>query len=121
MILVIRAGDRGGSAEAGERGAASARGQRPRADRQLGLINQLRHAIERVAPTNSRVLISGPAGSGKEVLARLIHARSRRSPGPFLVLNCASMSPERMEVELFGMEGPLERGGTQGGHFRGGA
>jgi two-component system nitrogen regulation response regulator NtrX len=72
------------------------------------LINQLRHAIERVAPTNSRVLISGPAGSGKEVLARLIHARSRRSPGPFLVLNCASMSSERMEVELFGMEGPLE-------------
>ena len=61
-----------------------------------------------MAPTNSRVLISGPAGSGKEVLARLIHARSRRSPGPFLVLNCASMSPERMEVELFGMEGPLE-------------
>ena len=72
------------------------------------LINQLRQAIERVAPTNSRVLISGPAGSGKEVLARLIHSRSRRSSGPFAVLNCASMSPERMEVELFGIEGPLE-------------
>jgi two-component system, NtrC family, nitrogen regulation response regulator NtrX len=71
-------------------------------------INQLRHSIDRVAPTNSRVLISGPAGSGKEVLARLIHARSRRSSGPFVVLNCASMSPERMEVELFGVEGLAE-------------
>ena len=75
---------------------------------QSALINQLRHSIDRVAPTNSRVLISGPAGSGKEVLARLIHARSRRAPGPIVVLNCASMSPERMEVELFGVEGPAE-------------
>lgn len=75
---------------------------------QSTLINQLRHSIDRVAPTNSRVLISGPAGSGKEVLARLIHARSRRSSGPFVVLNCASMSPERMEVELFGVEGSAE-------------
>jgi two-component system, NtrC family, nitrogen regulation response regulator NtrX len=75
---------------------------------QSTLINQLRHSIDRVAPTNSRVLISGPAGSGKEVLARLIHARSRRASGPFVVLNCASMSPERMEVELFGVEGSAE-------------
>jgi two-component system nitrogen regulation response regulator NtrX len=75
---------------------------------QSTLINQLRHSIDRVAPTNSRVLISGPAGSGKEVLARLIHTRSRRSSGPFIVLNCASMSPERMEVELFGVEGLAE-------------
>jgi two-component system, NtrC family, nitrogen regulation response regulator NtrX len=75
---------------------------------QSALINQLRHSIERVAPTNSRVLISGAAGSGKEVLARLIHARSRRASGPFVVLNCASMSPERMEVELFGVEGSIK-------------
>ena len=75
---------------------------------QSALINQLRHSIDRVAPTNSRVLISGPAGSGKEVLARLIHARSRRASGPFVVLNCASMSPARMEVELFGVEGSAE-------------
>jgi two-component system, NtrC family, nitrogen regulation response regulator NtrX len=74
------------------------------------LINQLRQAIDRVAPTNSRVLIAGPAGSGKEVVARLIHARSRRSSGPFVVLNCASMAPERMEVELFGVERPQEGG-----------
>ena len=70
------------------------------------LVNQLRQAIERVAPTNSRVLITGPAGSGKEVVARTIHARSRRGSGPFVVVNCAAMAPERMEVELFGVEGP---------------
>jgi two-component system nitrogen regulation response regulator NtrX len=67
-------------------------------------INQLRQSVERVAPTNSRVLISGPAGSGKELVARLIHHRSRRSGGPFVVLNCASITPDRMESELFGVE-----------------
>ena len=74
------------------------------------VVHQLRQAIERVAPTNSRVLITGPAGSGKEVVARLIHLRSRRAQGPFVVLNCASMAPERMEVELFGVEGPMADG-----------
>jgi two-component system nitrogen regulation response regulator NtrX len=64
----------------------------------------VRHAIDRVAPTNSRVLISGPPGSGKEVVARLLHARSRRSAGPFIVVNAATMAPERMEAELFGVE-----------------
>jgi two-component system nitrogen regulation response regulator NtrX len=75
---------------------------------QSSIIGHLRHAIDRVAPTNSRVLITGPAGSGKEVIARLIHARSRRASGPFVVVNCASMVPERMEVELFGVEGPMD-------------
>ena len=46
-------------------------------------LNQLRHAIEKVAPTGSRVLISGPAGAGKEIAARLLHNRSRRAKGPF--------------------------------------
>ncbi|MBL8659435.1 MAG: sigma-54-dependent Fis family transcriptional regulator [Rhodospirillales bacterium] len=68
------------------------------------VVQQLRQAVDRVAPTNSRVLISGPAGSGKEVVARLIHLSSRRAQGPFVVVNCASMAPERMEVELFGVE-----------------
>jgi two-component system nitrogen regulation response regulator NtrX len=67
-------------------------------------VREVQQAIERVAPANSRVLISGPAGAGKEVVARLVHARSRRADGPFVVLNCATMQPERMEVELFGTE-----------------
>lgn len=67
-------------------------------------IGAVRAAIERVAPTGSRVLISGPAGSGKEVAARMIHARSRRADGPFLVLNCATLNPGRFEEELFGLE-----------------
>jgi len=67
-------------------------------------INAVRQAIERVAPTGSRVFIAGPPGTGKEVVARLLHARSRRANGPFVVLNCATMSPDRMETELFGTE-----------------
>jgi two-component system nitrogen regulation response regulator NtrX len=67
-------------------------------------ILQLRMAIERVAPTGSRVLFSGPPGSGKEVAARLLHKRSKRASGPFVVLNCATMHPDRLESELFGME-----------------
>ncbi|HZU91509.1 MAG TPA: sigma-54 dependent transcriptional regulator [Stellaceae bacterium] len=66
--------------------------------------NQLRQQIERVAPTGSRVLITGPPGSGKEVVARLLHLRSRRSKGPFVPVNCATMRPERLEIELFGTE-----------------
>ncbi|MCH7542426.1 MAG: sigma-54-dependent Fis family transcriptional regulator [Proteobacteria bacterium] len=68
-------------------------------------INQVRAALDRVAPTGSRVLITGPAGVGKEVVARMLHARSRRSAGPFVVLNCATMRPEHLETELFGVEG----------------
>jgi two-component system nitrogen regulation response regulator NtrX len=66
--------------------------------------NQLRQQIDRVAPTGSRVLITGPAGVGKEVVARLLHARSRRADGPFVALNCATLRPDRLEVELFGTE-----------------
>jgi two-component system nitrogen regulation response regulator NtrX len=67
-------------------------------------IQQVRQGIERVAPTGSRVLITGGAGAGKEVAARMIHMRSRRKDGPFVVLNCAALAPERFEVELFGTE-----------------
>ncbi len=73
-------------------------------------ITQVRQSIERVAPTNSRVLVTGLAGSGKEVVARMVHARSRRADGPFVVVNCATMQPERMEVELFGTESPVDGG-----------
>jgi two-component system nitrogen regulation response regulator NtrX len=67
-------------------------------------IASLRGAIERVAPTGSRVLITGAPGSGKETVARLIHAKSRRADGPFVTLNCAILAPERFETELFGVE-----------------
>jgi two-component system nitrogen regulation response regulator NtrX len=67
-------------------------------------IHHVRTQIDRVAPTGSRVLITGPAGSGKEVAARMIHARSRRAEGPFVVLNCATLNPGRFEEELFGIE-----------------
>jgi two-component system, NtrC family, nitrogen regulation response regulator NtrX len=67
-------------------------------------INQLRQQIERVAPTGSRVMITGAPGSGKEVVGRLLHARSRRADGPFVAVNCATMRPDRLEIELFGCE-----------------
>src|SRR5918995_3167187 len=67
-------------------------------------IQQVRNAIQRVALTGSRVLITGPPGVGKEIAARLIHASSRRAEAPFVVINAATMAPERMEVELFGCE-----------------
>ncbi len=71
-------------------------------------INQLRHAVTKVAPTGSRVLITGPAGAGKEVVARLIHDLSRRNSSPFVALNCAAMHPDRLEAELFGNEADAE-------------
>ena len=76
-------------------------------DRLIGSSNhiaQTRQKIDRIAPTNSRVLISGPSGSGKELIARIIHAKSHRTEGPFKAVNAASMVPERVEVELFGVE-----------------
>lgn len=60
--------------------------------------------IEKVAPTSSRIMISGPSGSGKEEIARMIHAKSPRKDSAFSVINCAIMSPERLERELFGYE-----------------
>jgi two-component system nitrogen regulation response regulator NtrX len=69
-----------------------------------GAILHLRQTIEKVAPTNSRVLIVGPSGSGKELTARTIHAMSQRAAAPFVVLNAAAITPERMETELFGIE-----------------
>ncbi len=75
---------------------------------------QLRQMVERVAPTGSRILITGPAGCGKEVVARQIHDASRRAEGAFVALNCAIMHPERLESELFGVVPGHEGAGSPG-------
>jgi two-component system nitrogen regulation response regulator NtrX len=72
-------------------------------------INAVRATLKRVAVTGSRVLISGPAGSGKEVAARLLHQWSSRERAPFMVVSAARMTPERVEEALFGVE--------EGGHL----
>lgn len=77
-------------------------------------MKQLRQVIEKVAPTNSRIMITGPSGAGKEMVARVIHALSTRSNGPFVIINAATITPERMEIELFGSE-------TEGGERKIGA
>ena len=76
-------------------------------------INQVRAMLKRVAATGSRVLITGPAGAGKEVAARLLHSWSNRADHAFVVVNSARITPERFEQELFGQEidGRLERPG----------
>ena len=89
-------------------------------DKMIGsssVISQLRQSIKKVAPTNSRVLITGPAGSGKDLLGRLIHAESNRSNGPFISLNCATMQPENFEISLFGQESSLNGGNLEVGTF----
>ena len=68
-------------------------------------LSAVRQTVNKVASTGSRVLISGPPGSGKEVVARMLHTLSRRAEGPFVVVNAAAMAPDRMEIELFGTEG----------------
>ncbi|KKJ75485.1 ATPase AAA [Kiloniella litopenaei] len=73
---------------------------------------QLQQALDKVAPTGSRVLITGPAGAGKEVVARQLHQQSTRSNGAFVALNCATMHPDRLESELFGTESKDEDGET---------
>ncbi len=73
------------------------------------LINGVRATLKRVAATGSRVLITGPAGSGKEVAARLLHQWSSREAAPFVVVSAARMTPDRVEEALFGVE--------EGGHL----
>ena len=67
-------------------------------------VNTVRATLKRVSPTGSRVLITGPAGVGKEIAARMIHAWSPRAAAPFIVVSAAMMSPDRVEEELFGIE-----------------
>ena len=67
-------------------------------------MNQLRQTVDRAAKANSRIMIVGPSGGGKELAARMLHSMSSRAEGPFVVINAAAIVPERMEVELFGVE-----------------
>jgi len=65
-------------------------------------IKELKQIIEKISPTNARVMILGPNGSGKELVARQIHNSSLRSDGPFIEVNCAAIPSELIESELFG-------------------
>ncbi|MCK5169307.1 MAG: sigma-54-dependent Fis family transcriptional regulator, partial [Bacteroidales bacterium] len=67
-------------------------------------IQKVKDMIEKVAPTNARVLITGPNGSGKELVARWLHEKSDRAEFPFVEVNCAAIPSELIESELFGHE-----------------
>ncbi len=69
------------------------------------IMKQLRQSLQKVAPTNSRIMVFGSLGTGKELVAQSLHGLSHRADGPFVIINAASLSPERMEEELFGVEG----------------
>ncbi len=84
------------------------RSQARAADELIGhstAVQQLRQLIAKVAPTNSRILIAGPPGSGKELVARMIHDHSQRARAEFVPIGAAGMTPERVDIELFGEEG----------------
>lgn len=68
------------------------------------VMNQLRQVVERVASANSRIMITGASGVGKELTARVLHEMSPRAQGPFVAINAANITPESMETELFGVE-----------------
>ncbi|HEX4299013.1 MAG TPA: sigma-54 dependent transcriptional regulator [Devosia sp.] len=74
-------------------------------------LQQARGVIEKSAPTNSRIFVSGPSGSGKGLAARLIHQRSPRAEAPFVEINCSLYSPDEVQVVLFGRE-TREKTGT---------
>lgn len=79
-------------------------GQATRIMGRSSAVNQLRQILEKTAPTNSRIMVAGPSGSGKELAARTIHSLSARSNGPFVAVNAASLTSGTMELELFGTE-----------------
>ena len=76
-------------------------------------IAAIRSTIEKVAPTNSRILITGEEGTGKEVVARMLHDQSLRNKGPFVTLNAASLHPSQVDAELFGIEASNPGGGAE--------
>lgn len=76
-------------------------------------INQIRQVIEKVAPTNSRIMIMGEEGSGKEIVARQIHRMSSRRNGNFVVFNASGVHPSQLDSELFGVEATGPAGGAE--------
>lgn len=80
---------------------------------QSATFRNLKSQLDKVTKSNGRVMLTGPAGSGKEMAAHYIHAHSNRSDGPFVTVACAAIEPDQMEVVLFGRESP-ERGVEQG-------
>lgn len=81
---------------------------------QSAAVRTLKQTLKKIAPTNSRVMIMGPMGAGKELVARTLHAMSTRANGPFVVLSAATMAPERLEENLFGVEPVDGRGQSVG-------
>jgi two-component system nitrogen regulation response regulator NtrX len=81
----------------------------------------VRQTIERAAPSNSRIFITGAAGTGKEVAARMLHKLSKRAEHPYIAINCAHLSPNHLELELFGEEdnatGRIKKGVFEAAHM----
>ena len=65
-------------------------------------INRIKNLIKKVSPTSSRVMIYGDSGTGKDIVAREIHRRSKYKDGPFITINAALMEPENIENDFFG-------------------
>ena len=91
------------------------RGDAPPSDMlgESGIFRALKSQLDKVTKSNGRVMLTGQPGSGKEIAARYIHANSNRSTAPFVIVNSASIEPERMEEVLFGKESP-EKGVEKG-------
>lgn len=77
------------------------------------ITQQLRNTLEKVAPTASRVLITGAPGTGKEMFARLLHSKSSRNSANFVVMNVSGLSADKVEAELFGVEDSNPTGGAE--------
>jgi two-component system response regulator FlrC len=102
-LLVERALERRRLREQGRRALVQAEGTEPVVARDPAMLEVIRQ-LRKVAPTQATVLLSGESGTGKEVAARMLHRESTRRDGPFVAVNCAAVSPQLVESEMFGHE-----------------